>query len=74
MIKALSVRKVWVHCAKNMRVSVFVYLYRRHVLGEDDPRASFPMREVWSPNEVWQAFIAQVGVVYSNNSLPALRP
>ncbi len=74
VLKALSGRKVWVHCAKNMRVSVFVYLYRKHVLGEDDQQASFPMRAVWSPNEVWQAFIAQVGVVYSNNSLPARRP
>ena len=74
VLKALSGRKVWVHCTKNMRVSAFVYLYRKHALGEDDQRASFPMREVWSPNEVWQAFIAQVGVVCSNNSLPALRP
>jgi len=35
--------KVWVHCAKNMRVSVFIYLYRKLVLGEGDREASFPM-------------------------------
>jgi len=74
VLKALSGRKVWVHCAKNMRVSAFVYLYRKHVLGEDDLRASFPMRAVWSPHEVWRAFIAQVGMVYSNHSLEARRP
>lgn len=52
-------RNVWVHCAKNMRVSSFVYLYRRLRLGESEDTASFPMREVWSPNETWQAFIDQ---------------
>lgn len=50
-------RKVWVHCAKNMRVSAFVYLYRRLRLGEEHEIASFPMAKVWTPNEVWQAFI-----------------
>lgn len=56
-LKAFEGRKVWVHCAKNMRVSAFVYLYRRMVLGEDMKEASFPMREVWMPNETWQAFM-----------------
>jgi protein tyrosine phosphatase (PTP) superfamily phosphohydrolase (DUF442 family) len=74
VLNALSGRKVWVHCAKNMRVSAFVYLYRKHVLGESDERAAFPMREVWTPNGVWQSFIARVGVARSNNSLQARRP
>ena len=38
--------KLWVHCAKNMRVSAFIYLYRKLVLGEGEEQASFPMREV----------------------------
>jgi protein tyrosine phosphatase (PTP) superfamily phosphohydrolase (DUF442 family) len=50
-------RKVWVHCAKNMRVSAFIYLYRRICLGEEEEAALHPMREVWVPNETWQAFI-----------------
>lgn len=53
-------RGVWVHCAKNMRVSVFVYLYRRIVLGDDEQAASFPMREVWTPDGVWRSFIEDV--------------
>jgi protein tyrosine phosphatase (PTP) superfamily phosphohydrolase (DUF442 family) len=56
-LKAFEGRKVWVHCAKNMRVSAFIYLYRRMVLNENIEDASFPMREVWMPNETWQAFI-----------------
>lgn len=61
VMAALTGRKVWVHCAKNMRVSAFTYLYRKHVLGESDEDAQFPMRAVWRPNETWQAFIENVG-------------
>lgn len=51
---------VWVHCAKNMRVSAFLYLYRKLVLGEPDARARYPMDAVWQPNPVWCAFIDRV--------------
>lgn len=74
VLNALSGRKVWVHCAKNMRVSAFVYLYRKHVLGEGDERASFPMREIWTPNEVWRSFIAHVGVTRASSSPQAEQP
>lgn len=57
LLAALYGRKLWVHCAMNMRVSAFVYLYRRIILGEDEQAASFPLREVWQPDAVWQAFI-----------------
>jgi len=56
-LQALEGRKVWVHCAMNMRVSAFLYLYRRLRLREDHDAASRPMREIWTPNETWQAFI-----------------
>lgn len=74
VLSALSGRKIWIHCAKNMRVSAFIYLYRKHVLGENDERASFPMREVWSPNEVWRAFIAHVGVTRAGSSAQTEQP
>ena len=60
VLKAFEGDTVWVHCAKNMRVSAFVYLYRKCLLGEGDSEASFPMREIWQPNEIWQAFISKV--------------
>jgi RimJ/RimL family protein N-acetyltransferase/protein tyrosine phosphatase (PTP) superfamily phosphohydrolase (DUF442 family) len=52
-------RQVWVHCARNFRVSAFVYLYRRVRLGEGHDAALNPMRTVWQPNPIWQAFIEQ---------------
>lgn len=48
----------WVHCAKNMRASAFVYLYRRLCRDEPDEVAAFPLRAVWTPNETWNRFIA----------------
>lgn len=50
-------RRVWVHCAKNMRVSAFVYLYRRLRLGEPEQVARHPLDQVWEPDGTWQRFI-----------------
>jgi protein tyrosine phosphatase (PTP) superfamily phosphohydrolase (DUF442 family) len=57
LLQLYSGHKIWAHCAKNMRVSVFVYLYRLLVLRESEEEASFPLREIWQPDEVWQQFI-----------------
>lgn len=64
VLQSLKGRKVWVHCAMNMRVSAFLYLYRRVHLGEDHEAAMHPMRAVWIPNETWQAFIEQAISAY----------
>jgi protein tyrosine phosphatase (PTP) superfamily phosphohydrolase (DUF442 family) len=58
-LNALNGKNVWVHCAKNMRVSTFVYLYRKLRLDEPEEQARFPMQEVWTPNATWQKFIDQ---------------
>lgn len=63
--------KVWVHYAKNMRVSAFTYLYRKLVLGEQDDTATFPMRAIWEPNPVWQTFIENVCAQYPVGTLKA---
>lgn len=49
-------QSVFVHCAMNMRVSAFVYLYRRqqHV---SDEQAKSDLAKIWTPNETWQKFI-----------------
>jgi protein tyrosine phosphatase (PTP) superfamily phosphohydrolase (DUF442 family) len=57
ILDALNGKKMWVHCAKNMRVSAFIYLYRKLRLNESEELAIFPMKEVWTPNETWQKFI-----------------
>ena len=51
-------KKVWVHCAANIRVSAFLGLYRVLRQGWDDDRAFALMRGIWQPNEVWSSFIA----------------
>lgn len=49
-----------VHCAKNMRVSCFIALY--HVLEEQwtPEQAIADIQAIWSPNEVWRAFMVKV--------------
>jgi protein tyrosine phosphatase (PTP) superfamily phosphohydrolase (DUF442 family) len=50
-------RVVLVHCAMNMRVSAFVYLYRRLELGASEAEALPALHQIWTPNEIWQRFI-----------------
>lgn len=50
-------KKVFVHCAMNMRVSAFVFLFR--VLTENTPveTAMEEMAKIWEPDATWQKFI-----------------
>lgn len=57
VLKAFEGRKTWVHCAMNMRVSVFIFLYRRLCLADSVADAMHPLQRVWVPNPVWQQFI-----------------
>lgn len=57
VMDALEGRGVWVHCARNMRVSAFVYLYRRLRRGDSEPEARYPMQTVWEPDDTWRRFI-----------------
>ncbi|BAZ05494.1 protein tyrosine phosphatase family protein [Calothrix sp. NIES-3974] len=59
IMQALKGKRVWVHCAKNMRVSCFVYLYQKHVLKSPEPSARYPMDLIWSPEGEWKDLIAQ---------------
>ncbi|OQX12310.1 MAG: phosphotyrosine protein phosphatase [Desulfobulbaceae bacterium A2] len=65
VLHAFAGHTIWLHCAKNMRVSVFLYLYRRLVLGEEEQDAAHPLRAVWTPNATWQAFIREVHAVHA---------
>ncbi len=51
-------RKIWVHCAANMRVTAFLGLYWVLRRGFETGRAFELMNGMWQPNEVWAAFIA----------------
>lgn len=53
----LGDRRIWLHCAANLRVSAFLGLYRRLRLGWSEYEAFALMREMWQPNPIWAAFI-----------------
>ena len=50
-------RRVFVHCALNMRVSCFVLLYRVLRLGVPAEAAWQDVLAIWEPNPVWQQFV-----------------
>jgi protein tyrosine phosphatase (PTP) superfamily phosphohydrolase (DUF442 family) len=60
LLWVLREESVLVHCALNMRASVFVFLYR--VLHEALPvdEAAAQMHRIWQPDVVWLAFIQSV--------------
>jgi protein tyrosine phosphatase (PTP) superfamily phosphohydrolase (DUF442 family) len=51
-------RMVFAHCARNMRVSAFTYLYRVLVLGLDPVECRKELETIWQPNEIWAQFIS----------------
>ena len=57
---AIATQPVFVHCAANMRVSAFMYLYRLIYEGMSDEQAKSDLQKIWTPNDTWQAFIQQV--------------
>ncbi|NHB58621.1 protein tyrosine phosphatase family protein [Acinetobacter shaoyimingii] len=53
---------VWVHCAKNYRVSSLIYLYRQYYMDFDMPTAQELMHKIWEPNETWTGLIHAVAL------------
>jgi len=60
---------VFVHCAANMRVSAFMYLYRLIHERLSDEQAKSDLHRIWTPNDTWQAFIQQVIEHYQQLSM-----
>ncbi len=52
-----SGHKIFVHCVLNMRVAVFVYLYRVISLQEKTITALQDLSKIWQPDPIWQAFM-----------------
>ena len=59
MMKASEGKRVFVHCAANMRASAFVYLYRTLIQGVDEKKARADMESIWDPggSPAWNALI-----------------
>ena len=49
--------KLWVHCAANKRVSVFLGLYLHLRCGEPAEKAFALQRDIWTPDAVWSGFM-----------------
>ena len=59
-------KPIFVHCAMNMRVSAFMYLYRHLKMGVPASKAYSAMKTIWEPNATWQQFIETA--IASNDS------
>ncbi len=57
VLEANQERKLWVHCARNMRVSAMIYLYNRLRANLAHEVAWRYVEPVWQPNAVWLGFI-----------------
>jgi len=67
IMRQLEDERVWVHCALNMRVSCFMYLFRRHELGWAEADARRHMAPIWDPggNPAWAEFVENVAASYA---------
>jgi protein tyrosine phosphatase (PTP) superfamily phosphohydrolase (DUF442 family) len=52
-------QRVFVHCAANMRVSAFIFLYRLQHGQVSRDQAERDLRRIWEPDEVWRGLINQ---------------
>ena len=53
-MQALGGNKVWVHCAKNYRVSAFMYVYHKYILRTPFEYIDLSIFDIWSPSLPWQ--------------------
>jgi uncharacterized protein (TIGR01244 family) len=56
-MQARAAKKVFVHCARNMRASACMYLYRVQVECVPPETAEADLYHVWIPNSTWQKLI-----------------
>jgi hypothetical protein len=61
-MQKLQGKKVFVHCAMNMRVTAFYSSYAMKHLGWDREQGDALVARIWDaykPNDTWRAFISQ---------------
>jgi protein tyrosine phosphatase (PTP) superfamily phosphohydrolase (DUF442 family) len=59
VMDAFDDRRVFVHCAANMRVSAFIFLYRVLRQGTPVADAQPDLDAIWQPDQVWSQFIQE---------------
>jgi protein tyrosine phosphatase (PTP) superfamily phosphohydrolase (DUF442 family) len=60
VMRAHQDRLIFVHCAANLRVSSFIYLYRCIHLDINHETAQIELAKIWTPNPIWQEFIDRI--------------
>ncbi len=53
-------KKIFIHCELNMRVSVFMMLYRVIFKGLNLQKAMLDVEKIWKPHDQWEEFIERV--------------
>ncbi|HZP81457.1 MAG TPA: protein tyrosine phosphatase family protein [Chthonomonadaceae bacterium] len=66
-MEANADRRVFIHCAANKRVSAFMYLYRILRENASPEDAARDLHRLWTPNPIWQEFIAHVLAHYQGS-------
>lgn len=57
VMDAFAGRKVFVHCAANMRVSAFLFLNRMRTRSVTRAQAEADLFAIWNPDGVWRGII-----------------
>ncbi|RYY78522.1 MAG: hypothetical protein EOO69_10405 [Moraxellaceae bacterium] len=61
-IHHLQDQLIWVHCAKNWRVSSLMYLYRRFYMKMPIEQAEELLHQIWQPDETWTGLMNAVAM------------
>ena len=62
--QAAQGRRVFVHCAVNMRASTYLYLWRTLRGGVDPDDAEIDLHDIWVPEGWWAEYIAKVSAAF----------
>jgi protein tyrosine phosphatase (PTP) superfamily phosphohydrolase (DUF442 family) len=60
LMDELSDKRVFVHCAANKRVSVFMALYRQRRQGWSADAVMPDVLAIWEPDDVWRRFFEEM--------------
>ncbi|MCW8932582.1 MAG: protein tyrosine phosphatase family protein [Gammaproteobacteria bacterium] len=60
ILTSISNKKIFIHCAANKRVSVFIALYQVLVMKLPLQEVRENIYSIWQPDDVWEQFISSV--------------
>ncbi|OUD12192.1 protein tyrosine phosphatase family protein [Thioflexithrix psekupsensis] len=67
MMSEYEKERIFLHCAANKRVSVFMYLYRLIQEKMSHESAMKDLQQIWQPNAIWQHYIDHVLAHYQKS-------